>query len=129
MSIGIDPNPRKNLLRSGPFSYMNFMPEELVYDKEVGSLIRFRSMFEMPNWNGVEEEEFTYIITGPDERLDKIAGKFWGSDRVELYWVIAARNSLDLPDVQLYKGRKIKIPSSNWIDTYLLPQSQDYISK
>lgn len=129
MATGIDPNPRKNLLRAGPFSYMNFMPEQLIYDKELQGLVRFRAMFEMPNWDGVEDDEFTYIISSSDERLDKIAARFWGIDRQELYWVIAARNKLDLPDVELYKGRSIKIPSRNWIDTYLLPQTQDYIER
>jgi hypothetical protein len=129
MSIGTDPNPKKNLLRASTFSYMNFMPEQLIYDKEKNNLIRFRSMFEMPNWDGVEIDEFSYIISGQNERLDKIAAKFWGIDRQELYWVIAARNNLDLPDVQLYQGRTIKIPSKSWIDTYLLPQTQDYIER
>ena len=129
MSIGTDPNPKKNLLRASTFSYMNFMPEQLIYDKEKNNLIRFRSMFEMPNWDGVEDGEFSYIISGQNERLDKIAAKFWGIDKQELYWVIAARNNLDLPDVQLYQGRTIKIPSKSWIDTYLLPQTQDYIER
>lgn len=129
MTTGVDLKPRKNLLKAGPFSYMNFMPEQLIYDKELQGLVRFRAMFEMPNWDGVENDEFTYIISGSSERLDKIAARFWGIDRQELYWVIAARNKLDLPDVELYKGRYIKIPSRNWIDTYLLPQTQDYIER
>jgi hypothetical protein len=129
MAKGVDPNPRKNLLKAGPFSYMNFMPEQLIYDKELQGLVRFRAMFEMPNWDGVENDEFLYIISSSEERLDKIAARFWGIDRQELYWVIAARNRLDLPDVELYKGRSIKIPSRSWIDTYLLPQTQDYIER
>lgn len=129
MTTGVDPSPRKNLLRAGPFSYMNFMPEQLIYDKELQGVVRFRAMFEMPNWDGVENGEFTYVISGSEERLDKIAARFWGIDRQELYWVIAARNKLDLPDVELYKGRSIKIPSRSWIDTYLLPQTQDYIER
>ena len=119
-----EPNPKKRVLRAKAFSFMNFMPEELVYDKDRGCLVRFRTMFEMPSWEGVEEGEITHIVDGSDERLDKLAAKYWGFDRQELYWVIAARNELDLPDVQLYKGRRLKIPSKLWIDTKLLPQAQ-----
>jgi hypothetical protein len=119
-----DPNPRRNMLRSSRYSFMNFMPEQLVYDQEAQSTIRFRSMFEMPSWEGVEEDEITHVIDNANERLDKLAALYWGFDRQELYWVIAARNNLDLPDVQLYMGRKIKIPSKGWVDTYFLPQAR-----
>ncbi|MDD5510929.1 MAG: hypothetical protein PHI12_08965 [Dehalococcoidales bacterium] len=124
-----DPNPRKNILKASPLSFMNFMPEQVVYDEETDSTIRFRAMFEMPSWDGVEESERTYLVEGPDERLDKIAAAAWGEERSEMYWIIAARNNLDLPDVQLYKGRKLKIPSRNWIDTKFLPQGNRYIER
>lgn len=129
MSVKNEPYPRKNVLKASPMSFMNFMPEQYLFDKESGGLVRFRAMFEMPNWDGVEDGEVTYVIDDPDARLDKIASQFWGSEKVQLYWVIAARNSLDLPDVQLYKGRKIKIPSVDWIETKLIPQSQEYIQR
>lgn len=129
MSTGIDPNPKKNMLRSGPFSPMPFMPEQLIYDKESGGPVRFRSMFEMPNWDGVEEDELTYVVDNDSARLDNIAEEAWGQERQPLYWVIAARNNLDLPDVQLYKGRVLKIPSKNWIETKLLPQSKRYLER
>ncbi len=124
-----EPYPRKNVLKASPLSFMNFMPEQYLFDKEQDGLVRFRAMFEMPNWDGVEEGEVTYVIEGPDERLDKIAVLFWGSAKKELYWVLAARNGLDLADVQLYKGRKIKVPSINWIETNLLPQTQEHIER
>ena len=124
-----EPNPSKNLLSATPFSFMNFQPEQLIFDKEQDGLVRFRAMFEMPNWEGVEEDEFTYVVEGPDERLDKIASRFWGEERQSMYWVIAARNNLDLPDVQLGKSDKLKIPSKNWIDTKFMPQAQKYIER
>lgn len=129
MTTGVEPNPRKNVLKARPLSFMNFMPEQLAYDKEAGGLVRFRSMFEMPNWDGVEVEEITYIVDSANDRLDKIAARFWGSDRQEMYWIIAARNNLDLPDTQLYKGRKLKIPSRGWIDNKFLPQAQEYLDR
>lgn len=129
MSKGVDPTPKRNLLFAGPMSFMNFQPEQLIYDKEQSGIVRFRSMFEMPNWDGVEDDEITYVVSGDSERLDRVAVKFWGEEGTELYWVIAARNNLDLPDVELYEGRKLKIPSKNWIDTKLMPQAQKYIER
>ena len=108
---------------------MNFMPEQLIYDKAEQGLVRFRAMFEMPSWDGVAEGEKTIVIEDPNDRLDKIAAREWGAERQELYWVIAARNHLDLPDVQLYKGKKLKIPSKAWVDTKLLPQSQLFVER
>jgi len=129
MPTGVEPNPRRNILKAGPLSFMNFMPEQLVYDKGEDGLVRFRSMFEMPNWDGVEEDEITYVVDSGNDRLDKIAAAFWGVDRQEMYWIIAARNNLDLPDSQLYKGRKLKVPSRGWIDNRFLPQSQEYLER
>lgn len=129
MTAQSDPDPRRNVLTATPYSFMNFMPEQLAFDKESQTLIRWRAMFEMPDWTGVEDEETTFIIESSDDRLDKIAARFWGSDRQSMYWIIAARNHLDLPDVQLYKGRKLKIPSKNWIDTKFLPQAQRYLER
>jgi hypothetical protein len=124
-----EPKPRKNTLKARPYSFMNFMPEQLIYDKDTEQLVRFRMMFEMPNWDGVEEEERTYIVEDPNDRLDKMAARFWGIDRQELYWVIAARNNLDLPDVSIRKGTRLKIPSKNWIDSKLLAQVSNYIER
>jgi hypothetical protein len=129
MAAKSEPNPRKNVLRASPLSFMNFMPEQYLFDKEQDGLVRFRAMFEMPNWDGVEAGEYTYVIDDPNARLDKLAVKFWGDSKKELYWVLAARNGLDLPDAQLYKGRKIKIPSLEWIETKLLSQAQGYLER
>lgn len=124
-----EPNPRKNTLKARPYSFMNFMPEELIYDKESGGLVRFRRMFEMPNWAGVEDNEFTYIVESDNDRLDKMAYRFWGAERQEMYWVIAARNNLDLPDANIRKGTRLKIPSRAWLDEKFFPQAQNYIER
>ncbi len=116
-----DPTPRKGLLRATGGSTMNFMAEELVHDSEEDSLIRFRGMFQMPNWDGVEENEEDYLVDSPWARVDKIAAAYY--DDPELKWVIVARNHLDLPSAQLYKGQVLKIPKKEWVETVLLPQS------
>ena len=125
----IEPNPSKGRLRAGNYSWMNFMPEQLEYDKETESMVRFRGMFEMPNWDGVEDGEITHIVETEWERLDNLAAIYWGVDRQEMYWIIAARNNLDLYDVDLYRGRAIKIPSATWVDNKFFTQSNNFERK
>lgn len=117
---------KKKLLKSEWHSFMRFMPEYVLWDDENMNVVRFRGMFEMPSWDGVEEDETTYIVESPNARLDKIASRFWGESRQHLYWIIAARNNLDIPSVSLYEGQRIKIPALNWIESSFLPQSQVY---
>ena len=118
-----DPQPKIGLLRASAYSPMRFMAEQLVFDSEKESLVRFRGPFQMPNWDGVEDTELDYEVDGPWVRLDILANEYY-SGRVELMWVIAARNHLDLPDVQLYMGRRLKIPHEDWVDSVLLPQAR-----
>ena len=115
-----EPNPKAEVLKSSKYSPMQYMKEYLIHDKERDGLVRFRGRFIMPDWSGVEEEEFDYIVKSPDVRLDIIANEYYGEP--QLKWVIAARNKIDIPDVQLYKGRQLKIPARDWVERILLPQ-------
>lgn len=115
-----DPQPRENLLTSPPNSSMQFMREYLVYDLEMESLVRFRGPFIMPNWSGVEDNEADYVVQDSWIALYHIAQEYYGDSNLK--WVIAARNNLDLPDVQLYKGKRLKIPNKDWVDEKLLTQ-------
>lgn len=117
-----DPNPRENLLKSGANSPMQFMKEYLIHDSELSSLVRFRGPFIMPDWSGVEENESDYVVQESWEKIQYIANDVYGD--VMLMWVIAARNDLDLPDVQLHRGMKLKIPNKDWVEDNLLTQSQ-----
>ena len=101
-------------------SPMRFMREEVVWDLEMGSLVRFRAPFVMPNWTGVTENEDDYVVDTPRMRCDILALNAYGDS--ELMWVIAARNGLDLPDVQLYEGLLLKIPRREWVERKLLVQ-------
>ena len=56
------------------------------------------------------------IVTG--DRLDKLSLQFYGTPF--LWWVIAAKNSLDLPSVELYSGVKIIIPDPAYVTTQLI---------
>jgi len=120
MVKAVDPKPRENLLQSPDNSRMQFMKEYLIYDSENESYIRFRGMYIMPNWDGVEENEFDYVVEHSWTTLYQIAVEFYG-DPV-LMDVIAARNHMDLPDIQIYRGQVLKIPSKSWVRDKLLPQ-------
>lgn len=117
-----DPLPRENLLKLNNNTPMQFMKEYLVYDSDVNSLIRFLGPFIMPNWNGVEDNEFDYVIQNSWTTLYQIANEVYNDPLLQ--WVIASRNHLDLPDVQLYKGKRLKIPNRDWVESYLLPQGR-----
>ena len=112
-----------DLFTTGRLSCMNFMKEQEFFDAETQGTIRFRGTFQTPKWDGVEDGEFMYVIESEDERLDRVADRFWGEDYQKLYWVIALRNNLDLPEVQLYKGQKLLVPSLNWIEQEFLTQA------
>lgn len=114
------PTMPKRVLTASGSSPMRFMDEEVIYDSEAGSPVRFRGMFEMPNWTGVEASETDHIVDSDWIRLDVLAGQYY--KRPELGWVIAARNHIDLPAVQLYKGLRLKIPGEAWVDRKLLTQ-------
>lgn len=103
-------------------SPMRFQAETVIWDAEAGAPVRFRQPFVMPNWNGVTDNETDYIVADPWMRCDILAKRAYGSE--ELWWVIAARNDMDLPDVQLYLGRRLKIPQRAWVERTLLRQGR-----
>lgn len=102
-------------------SVLRFMREHVIWDLEVGSLVRFRGPFTMPSWDGVTENEDDFYVDSTHQRLDIIANEAWGQP--EWGWVLAARNSIDLPSVQLFVGRLLKIPRKAWLQTKLYPQA------
>jgi hypothetical protein len=98
------------------------MEEAVIWDLEQGSPVRFRMPFNMPNWEGVTDNEFEYIVDDSWIRIDILAKQFYGDE--EMGWIIAARNNLDLPDVELYSGRSLKIPMRAWVERVLLRQGR-----
>ncbi len=122
MAMKSDPSPREKILRSSYGSPMQFMKEELIPDEETSALVRFRGPFIMPDWQDVEENEFEYVVQESWKRLDSIAHEVYGD--VHMMWVIAARNHMDLPSAQVYKGQKLKLPNRAWVESKLLPQGR-----
>lgn len=123
MPNAVDPSPNEKILTAGEMSPMRFQKEYLIHDSEIDSLVRFRGPFIMPNWSGVEENESDYVVENSWTRLDQVAAERYGKGKEELMWVIAARNGLDLPDAQLYKGKKLKVPNLDWVEDVLLKQA------
>lgn len=98
------------------------MKEEVIYDRDKSAFVRFLNRFVFPNFSGAEQDEFEYVCQSNWERLDKLAKKYYGDER--LWWVIAARNGLELPDQSLYKGRKVMIPSADFVRKKIVGQQQ-----
>jgi nucleoid-associated protein YgaU len=75
----------------------------------------------MPDWSGVEENESEHVV----EERDTLYGLAYDTyDDPLLMYVLAARNHLDLPDAQLYKGMKLKIPNRDWVESKLITQGR-----
>jgi len=121
MPRNLDPSPKENVLTSKAGSPMQFMREYLIYDVERDSLVRFRGGFIMPDWTDVQDNESDHIVV-ENETLYQIADDAYGDPL--LMYVLAARNHLDLPDAQLYKGMRLKIPNADWVESKLLPQGK-----
>ena len=62
------------------------------------------------------DDDIDYKVSQND-RIDKIAAKFYGSRL--LWWVIAQKNNLDQPSIELYQGRDLVIPSPNFVKQQL----------
>jgi hypothetical protein len=73
-------------------------------------------MFEPPNLDDRNGDIEYTIQTG--DRLDKLALVYYGSPF--LWWVIAAKNQIDLPNVELISGLKIIITDPQYVTTQLI---------
>ena len=93
-------------------------PEESVYDSEIGAYVRFRGPFAGPALPAVENAETEVVVDGHAVRLDQLARTYYGDEA--LWWVLAYRNNLDLPDNQLYPGQRLFVPAPDYVRRYLL---------
>lgn len=119
--------PRKKLIKPVIPSWMKYMIEEVVYDRDRSSFVRFMNRFVMPDFSGVEQDEREYVCVGEWERLDKIAHAYYGDER--LWWVIAARNNMELPDQSIYKGRVLKIPAPGFVSEKIIGQQDKVLRR
>lgn len=106
-------------------SWRNLMPEYEVYDSVSGGLVRFYGPFEMPDFSGSEQDEIVESVNDVNIRLDTMANRYYGD--AALWWVIAARNNLDVPDAMIYKGMVLKVPSKRWVQDNLLGRTRTQV--
>lgn len=92
---------------------LKWMEEFSLYDSETAQYVRCFGMFEPPDLSGAAATETTIVIDNPEERLDKLAKKWLGDER--LWWVIALYNNFDLYEEDLYRGLRVNIPDRQWV--------------
>lgn len=59
-----------------------------------------------------QDDDIDYRVRQND-RIDRLAEYFYG-ERL-LWWVIAQRNKIDQPSIELYEGRMLVIPSPAFV--------------
>lgn len=103
-------------ITAAPFSWMRFGVLKQVdvlsgQDLLTPMTYTWYGLFQEPDLaNRTGDIEYT-LVDG--DRLDKLAQAYYGT--MALWWVIAARNNLDLPDIQIYGGVKVIIPDPAYV--------------
>ncbi len=93
-------------IRVPPSSPMKFMPIEESEIGDTGVIVTFLGFFDPPEFpDSIGDIDHTVEDL---DRLDSLALDFY--DEQELFWVIAVRNNIDLPDADLNAGDRIIIP-------------------
>ena len=109
-------------VRESKSSWLNFCKKETLNRTE-GNLLEKTKV----SYYGVFEEfkiepqsdDIDYIIRRSD-RVDLLADRFYGDHL--LWWVIALKNQIDLPVVELIAGMKIVIPSPRYVREFIVGQ-------
>ncbi len=105
-------------ITAAPYSWMRFSPlkqTDVLSGQDLMTPMTYSwfGFFKEPNLeNRTGDIEYT-LVDG--DRLDKLAQAYYGT--MALWWVIAARNNLDLPDIQIYGGKRIIIPDPAYVTT------------
>jgi hypothetical protein len=68
---------------------------------------------EIPDLDGDIEHE---IVAG--ERLEGLAYRYYNEPL--LWWVIALRNDMDLPDVEAVPGKMVTVPDPSWVHSNIV---------
>lgn len=108
-------------LSVSPFSWMRYSTIKQAKSLSGVDLLNPATTY----WFGLFEEpdlsdrngDLEYTLQETD-RLDKLSQYYYGTPF--LWWVIAAKNNLDLPDIQIVPGRKIIIPDPAYVQTTLV---------
>jgi hypothetical protein len=109
---------RLRVLQAPVASTMRRMTEEYLYDSELDAYVRFYDPFEPPALPDVANNESTVVVEGRQQRLDQLALTYYQDEA--LWWVIALRNNLDLPDNALYPGQVLYVPAMDYVRRVIL---------
>lgn len=74
-------------------------------------VVSWFGMFQSPDLAD-RDGDIEYTVQDGD-RLDKLSLYYYGTPF--LWWVIAAKNQIDLPDIELYGGKKIIITDPDYV--------------
>lgn len=104
-------------------SWLNFCQKEEI-EQFNGSLLNktkvsFFGAFEPPKLEP-QDDDIDYIVKNGD-RLDMLAYRFYETPL--LWWVIALKNDIDLPSVELIEGLLVVIPSPRYVKNFILGNS------
>jgi len=99
------------------FSWLNYCPSEETLAAN-NALITFWGMMEPPQMDDSDGDIEHVVRAG--ERLDALALRYYNDDR--LWWVIAIRNNMDLPDAQMVTGQTITVPDPQVVLTTYVTQ-------
>lgn len=93
---------------NSPLSKDDFIRVDFSGAGDFVSFFRMREPVEIP-----ESVADDWITAGDRTRLDLLARERYGSP--ELWWVIAEANGMDFPVEDVYPGRRIRIPGSEYV--------------
>jgi len=100
-------------------SWLTFCGEEKAEDSELDAEVQFFTPFEAPADPDDEEQALEKEIeVQSTTRIDVLAKQLYGDEM--LWWVIAWRNGLDLPDADLSPGMILAIPPPDYVRNTLL---------
>lgn len=103
-------------IRVGRFSWLRHCDQLTEFDEDVDSDVLFFDMADLPEIES-QPDDIDYTVQARDW-IDMLAATFYGDSL--LWWVIAARNDLELPETELYRGRRIVIPSPRYVREVLI---------
>lgn len=90
------------------FSYLS------LFSPVVSNNFTFWESIYLPDLSEPRDDDIEYIITEHD-RIDLLSNRFYGTPR--LWWVIALANKMANISTDFAPGKKILIPSVDFIDT------------
>jgi len=96
-------------------SWQKFCERLEIYDQDSGDTVLFYAPVDPPDIEP-QDRDSEYIVKEND-RLDKIAQQFYGVSGA--WWVIALRNDMDWPFIEMTPGERIIIPDSDYVRTIL----------